>query len=106
MHVQPRACRRLPRRPSLASLRAKADAVMIEKSASELHRAVGVGSCGFERVGADRRDEQRRRRRGGADPAECPSEIAPKIEEAEMEPCGRFDEDGLAGAHASTGVER
>ena len=75
---------------------ARRQTVMIQNAPGEVRGAVGVRAGRLERLGPRRREEQRRRGRRGADAAECPSEIAAKIEQPEMEPRGRFDEHRFA----------
>jgi len=83
-----------------ASANRSRSTVVVQKPARKFGRPVGVGSERFDGVGAFDGHDQRRRGRRGADSAKLSSEIAAKIEEAEMKPRRRFDEDGLRIAHA------
>src|SRR6516165_10074307 len=73
--------------------RASVDLVVRLKLLRELSGTRRTGSGDFKGAGGRGRHAQRRSRRGGADAAEPPAERAAEIEDAEVEPCGRLDED-------------
>ena len=87
--------------------RSRVDLVMRLKLLRELNGTRRTGSGNVKSAGGRGRHAQRRPRRGGADAAEPPAERAAEIQDAEVEPRGRLDED-LAGHSPATarGAER
>jgi hypothetical protein len=69
------------------------DPVMRQEPRCEIGGSPRVLTADRHAPGASGRHEQRRGRRGGAEAAEPPPTRAPKIEDAEMQPRRRLDED-------------
>jgi hypothetical protein len=70
----------------------------------KLERAIRIGTLGAEIRGKLCFEEQRRSRRGRADAAEPPTEVASQIEHPEVEARGRFDEDNVTHGVAGLGA--
>ena len=90
-------CRKAPMHADAGAAggEARRDTLVGQEPARESGRAAcGIVSGELERGGRTRRDEQRRRRCGGADAAEQASQRAAEIEQAEVEARRCFDEDG------------
>src|SRR5215831_705160 len=72
---------------------ARFEFVVRVKSFREVSGTFRADSGDFKSAGGSGRHAQRRTRRGGADAPKPPAARAAEIEDAEVEPRGRFDED-------------